>query len=109
MFRQLLVFVAVLGAAQALAAGETILTDLPRAPAPSRAALQQELLARQFREFEQQLLSLAQRLDKSNKPEDRERAKTLRTAIRIASEKALDVRFDKLVELLKKSDLSTFE
>jgi hypothetical protein len=65
------------------------------------AALNQERLAGQFREFEAALLRLAQRLERSSKPEDRDRAVTLKAAIKKASEVGIDARFDTLVGLLR--------
>src|SRR5438105_1804254 len=38
----------------------------------------QQMLERRFKDFEQSLLRLAQRLEKSSKPEDRQRAETLK-------------------------------
>jgi hypothetical protein len=76
-----------------------------RAP-PARsddAAVNQEILARQFRDFEQALLRLAQRLERSTKPEDRERAANLKKAIALASDAGVDAKFDKLVGILKSS------
>src|SRR5215471_4701331 len=57
-------------------------------------ALEQERLLKQFKDFETALLSLAQRLERSNKAEDRERAATLRQAIKKASEANVDTKFD---------------
>jgi hypothetical protein len=67
------------------------------------AALNQEILSRQFRDFKQALLRLAQRLEGSSKPEDRERAVNLKKAIALASEKEVDSGFEKLIALLKAS------
>jgi hypothetical protein len=67
----------------------------------AEAALKQEILSRQFKEFEQSLLRLAQRLNRSSKPEDREKAAVLMNAINLASKENVDVRFDKLVNILK--------
>ena len=49
------------------------------------AAIQQERLAEQYKRFEQSLLTLAQRLEHSSKPDDQARAKTLKEAIQEAS------------------------
>ncbi len=80
-----------------------------RASISETAAVRQEVLSRQFKDFEQQLLRLALRLEKSGKPVDRERAKSLKKAIAVASGEALDNRFDKLVQLLKKSELTNLQ
>jgi hypothetical protein len=67
------------------------------------SVLNQEILSRQFRDFKQALLRLAQRLEGSSKPEDRERAVNLKKAIALASEKEVDSEFEKLIALLKAS------
>jgi hypothetical protein len=67
------------------------------------AVLQQQRLSNQFRDFEQKLLNLAQRLERSSKPEDQSRAKTLKDAIRAASDKNVNTNFEKLINLLKGS------
>ena len=54
------------------------------------AATQQERLKRQFDEFKQKLLVLAQRMENSTRPEDREKAKILRKAIEKASEEGVE-------------------
>jgi hypothetical protein len=75
----------------------------PPPAAAGDAALSQEILSRQFRDFKQALLRLAQRLEGSSKPEDRERAVNLKKAIALASEKEVDSEFEKLIALLKAS------
>lgn len=72
--------------------------------AKAEAAIKQEQLARQFREFEAALLRLAQRMELSSKPEDREKAVILKKAIELASTEGTDTKFDKLVKLLKDKD-----
>jgi len=66
-------------------------------------AIAQERLAGQFREFEAALLRLAQRLERSSKAEDRDRAVTLKAAIKKSSELGIDARFETLNGLLKNS------
>jgi len=68
------------------------------------AATQQERLKRQFDDFKQRLLGLAQRMENSAKPEDREKAKILRLAIKKASEAGVDTKFSTLIETLKTND-----
>ena len=68
------------------------------------AATQQERLKRQFDEFKQKLLVLAQRMENSTKTEDREKAKVLRKAIQTASEEGVETRFSSLIERLRGSD-----
>lgn len=75
------------------------------------AALQQEMLARQYHEFEQALLRLAQRLERSSKPEDKDKAVLLKKAIDLASKEGVNTRFDKLVSTLRSAkvdDLNEF-
>src|SRR4051794_1753521 len=64
------------------------------------AAYDQEQLRQQYNAFQQSLLSLAQRLEKSSKPEDREKAAALRQAIELASREGVDTRFSKLVTIM---------
>ncbi len=68
------------------------------------AATQQERLKRQFDDFKQKLLGLALRMENSAKPEDREKAKILRQAIKKASEEGVDTKFSSLIETLKTND-----
>src|SRR5262245_20683003 len=76
-------------------AGET---DLQKAR--QAAAFEQERLRRQFSEFQQKLLALAQRYEKSSKPEERERAVVLKQAIELAAKEGVDNQFNKLVVVL---------
>jgi hypothetical protein len=75
----------------------------PKPKSPQDAAFEQERLADQFHNFENALLHLAQRLERSNKPEDRERAALLKEAIKKASEQNIDMKFKSLVTLLQSS------
>jgi hypothetical protein len=68
------------------------------------AANQQEALKRQFDDFKQKLLGLAQRMENSAKPEDREKAKVLRQAIKKASEEGVETKFSSLIDTLKTND-----
>ncbi|MFN4260338.1 MAG: hypothetical protein ACK4RK_13660 [Gemmataceae bacterium] len=67
------------------------------------AAAQQEILARQYRELEQSLHRLAQRLKQSPRPEDRDRAAMLEQAIQEASKVGINARYDKLMNILRTS------
>jgi hypothetical protein len=80
----------------------------PQPPAKPAAdfAVDQEILSRQFREFEKALLRLAQRLETSTKPEDRETAVKIKKAIQLASDSQVDNKFDNLVKILKSKSLS---
>jgi len=73
------------------------------------AATEQERLRRQFDEFKLKLLRLAQTLENSTKPEDREKAKVLRQAIQKASAEGVETRFSSLIEMLRggKSSVNT--
>src|SRR6516165_1203127 len=73
------------------------------------ARLKQEILAGRFREFEAQLLLVAQRLEGTGKAEDREKATVLRQAIDLARNEGVDTRFNKLVDLLQKSKASNLQ
>ena len=80
----------------------------PAAPAEGGAEIQrsreqQEILNRRFRDFESSLLRLSQRLERSSKPEDRERAANLRKALELASKENTDTKFDRLIGVLKSS------
>ncbi len=73
-------------------------------------AVTQEILSRQFRDFEQSLLRLAQRLERSGKPEDKQRAANLKKAIELASSEQTERKFEKLIDILKTNkDLSPLE
>src|SRR5436309_5493361 len=72
-------------------------TKMDTALDKDEAALKQERLKIQFQDFEAKLLRLAQRLEKSSKPEDIEKARVLKRAIEEASKSGTDNKFDKLV------------
>lgn len=73
------------------------------------AAVDQERLRQQFGAFQQSLLSLAQRLEKSNKPEDREKAVILRQAIELAGREGVDTQFTRLIATLTASGVTLRE
>src|SRR5262245_39204120 len=85
-------------------AGET---DLQKAR--QAAAFEQERLRRQFSEFQQKLLALAQRYERSSKPEERERAVVLKQAIELAAKEGVDNQFNKLVVTLTTSGVTMSE
>src|SRR5439155_9717053 len=68
-----------------------------------QAAFEQERLRREFSAFQQSLLTLAQRYEKSGKAEDREKAVVLRQAIDLAAREGVDNQFNKLVATLTAS------
>jgi hypothetical protein len=73
-------------------------------PAPSESVdpvLEQQRLAGKFEDFKAALLRLAQRLSSSTRAEDRDRAVILKTAIKEASEKDINHKFEYLIGLLK--------
>src|SRR5947209_1925459 len=91
----------------ALGLAWTVRGDEPKSE-PAAAPVKKDELAvntaanaRKFREFQQALLRLAQRLENSNKPEDRERAANIRKAIEMASASGIDTRFDRLIGILQ--------
>src|SRR5216684_1186440 len=61
----------------------------------------EERLASQFNAFQSNLLQMAQRLERSSKPEDRERAVLLKDAIKKTQELGTPNKFATLIELLK--------
>jgi hypothetical protein len=85
--------------------------DAPSGPSDAKkdqlqAAYTQERLRREFAAFEQSLLTLAQRYEKSGKQEDREKAVVLRQAIELAAKEGVDNQFNKLVATLTASGIS---
>src|SRR5262245_33134817 len=82
--------------------------NIPAGPSDPEAiknetVIKQEIQARQFKEFEQALLRMAQRLEKSAKVEDREKAATLRKAIELSATAGVDNQFARLVTILTAS------
>jgi hypothetical protein len=63
--------------------------------------LQQQNLARRFGEFQQQLLRLQQRLEKSPRKEDQDKAVVLKKALERAQENLISTQFESLVDYLK--------
>src|SRR3954454_15412753 len=61
------------------------------------AANEQDRLKRQFDELKQSLLRLAQRLESSTRPEDKDKAKAIKDAIALASEKGIEGKFNALI------------
>src|SRR5438128_10683668 len=59
--------------------------------------LREQILARQFGEFEQSLLKVIQRLEKSPKQEDQARAKVLRQALEKCKTALISTQFDQIV------------
>jgi hypothetical protein len=74
-----------------------------------QAAYDQERLRREFSAFQQKLLAMAQRYEKSAKPEEREKALVLRQAITLAEKEGVDNQFNKLVVTLTSSGITVGE
>jgi hypothetical protein len=69
--------------------------------------LREQILSRQFAEFEQSLLKLMQRLRASPKQDDRDRAVILQKALEKAKDVGVGTQFEQLVELLKIQQLKS--
>src|SRR5436305_1628869 len=103
-------------AALALAAGLFALTAVSSAqpptgkPGPDTTAdlrPQQEANAELFKKFQKDLLALAQRLERSDKPEDKERAKVLYAALELARKENLESQFGKIIAGMAKGSTNT--
>src|SRR5690349_23600564 len=81
-------------------------TDQELQKAKQQAAFEQERLRREFKAFQQSLLTMAQRYEKSAKPEEREKALVLRQAIALAEKEGVDNQFNKLVVTLTSSGVN---
>ena len=57
----------------------------------------QQRNAEMFRKFQRELLTLAQRLEKSSRPEDKDRAKVIFAALELSQKENLDNQFQKLI------------
>jgi hypothetical protein len=100
-FALALAVLAVRGADTSKPAKDTDEGKLPLKETVEELAARQERLARQFKEFKEALLRLAQRMEKSSKLEDREKAVVLRKAIDLTTNEGVDTKFDKLIAFLK--------
>ena len=87
----------------ALTAG-VLAAQPPAPPTPPKAAgelrPEQEKNRDLFVKFRQQLLTLAQKLANSDKPEDKERAKVITAALDLARKEGVDEQFQRMVEAL---------
>jgi hypothetical protein len=102
-------FLLALGAAVGLTAlGQGLTAQPPQPPAASAPASpetlrkEQEETLKLYRRFAEKTLELAQRWEKSDIPEERERAKTLRAALKLAEERGVENLFKDLVEGLSR-------
>ena len=77
-------------------------TPKPATPPPADAATLKEVIARQqalekqYKNFTTNLLGLAQKLEKSDRIEDKDKAKSLRRAIDLADKEGVDNKFTTL-------------
>src|SRR5262245_14409254 len=84
-------------------------TSTSTTPAPTADVNLKELIARQaalekqYKAFTTSLLSLAQKLEKSDRIEDKDKAKALRKAIDLADKEGVDNKFTTLLRTLMKS------
>jgi hypothetical protein len=67
--------------------------------------VQEDILSRRFQKFQDSLQTLMERLERSSKLEDRERAAVLRKALDQAKDASITTRFEQLVNFLKNSRL----
>ena len=83
--------------------------DAVKAPSPAKlredAALQQQILSRQFAQFEQDLHKLILKLKRSTKEEDRLRAEVLEKVLDRAKNNLISVQFEVIVQQLKEQQL----
>src|SRR6476661_7387807 len=81
-------------------------TPPPAAPAAAQDAslkdlvARQQALERQYKAFTTNLLALAQKLEKSDRVEDKDKAKSLRKAIDLADKEGVDNKFTTLLRTL---------
>ncbi|MDY3552110.1 hypothetical protein R5W24_001190 [Gemmata sp. JC717] len=87
------------------------LTAQPTSPTGAGTKRTQEENLKFYKNFAEQMLRLAQKWEKSDSVEDRDRAKTLRAALKIAEEKGVEKLFKDLIEGLNNKNLggSDFE
>lgn len=70
-------------------------------------SLKEKILANQYQEFEQQVLRLKQRLERSGKQEDRDRALVLDRVLEFCKEKSISVKFEQMIDLLQSKELKS--
>ncbi|HET6573562.1 MAG TPA: hypothetical protein VFG68_08170, partial [Fimbriiglobus sp.] len=85
----------------ALTSGLTAQPPAKPAPADTRTVgdlrTPQERNAELFRKFQRELLSLAQKLERSNRPEDKERAKVIYAALDLSRKENVEAQFQKII------------
>lgn len=94
----------ILVATLALFALTTALTAQPAATPPTPDGLKrtEEENLKLYKRFADELLKLAQKWEKSDLQEEKERAKTLRSALKLAEEKGIETLFKSLIQPLSK-------
>lgn len=95
---------AMLVAAAGLFALTTAITAQPATTPPSTDGIKrtEEENLKLYKRFADELLKLAQKWEKSDNPDEKERAKTLRSALKIAEEKGVENLFKQLIQPLAK-------
>lgn len=74
-----------------------------------KLTLDELILAQRFNEFQQMMLRLKHRLERSPKKEDRDRAVILQRVLDQAKNSSLNIRFEQMVDFLKKGDFGNLE
>ena len=104
--RSHMIALAVLATAVGLLISTSQLTGQPPTAAEPKSATDlrspQELNAELFRKFQRELLFLAQKLERSERPEDKERAKVIFAALELAKKENVENQFQKMVAGLGK-------
>lgn len=96
-----------LGARRALSAGLLavlaggLLAQPPVPTTPGDVRPKQETIAAQFLRFQRELLQLAQKLEASDKQEDKDRAQVIRAALELAKQENVAGQFGKMLEKLR--------
>jgi len=102
-----------LAALVGLFALSTAIVAQPPAPAdvksPADLRGQQEQNAILFAKFQRELLQLAQKLERSDRPEDKDRAKTIYSALDLAKKENLDTQFQKMIAAMGKGGSNSQE
>jgi hypothetical protein len=80
-----------------LAVSSALVAQPPAANSASDLRPQEERTADLFRKFQRELLSLAQKLDRSDRPEDKDRAKVIYAALDVSRKENVDNQFQKLI------------
>lgn len=104
---------AVVGLLLSLAAAGFAAQQPPAAPPasqpsaqPEDPAIEQSLIAARYRQLEDLLLRIAQKLERSGNPENSKKARVIHKALKEARDKAISVNLGQLAEALKKPGLA---